>query len=120
MEPWVMALVASLASILASSGFWAYLAKRASMDTALKRLLLGMAYDKIASRGMSYIERGWISRDEYEEFRKYLWEPYAELGGNGVAQRIMEGVSLLPLRSHNIYSEIIPAQREKETRHAEQ
>jgi hypothetical protein len=120
MEPWVMALVASLASIVASSGFWAYLAKRSTISSALRRLLLGMAYDKILSRGMSYIERGWISEDEYEEFRKYLWEPYSELGGNGVAQRIMDGVSTLPLRSHRKFAEIIPAQREKESRHVEQ
>lgn len=119
MDSWVLALIVALSSILASSGFWAFLQRRSVVNDAHTRLLLGLAYDKIAHLGMSYIQRGWISKDEYEDFRKYLYEPYKEFGGNGVAERIMDGVKNLPLRSHNKYSEIIPSQRERESRHAE-
>lgn len=99
MDQWLQLAFTSVVSVLASSGFWAYLAKRSRADKAITKLLLGLAYDKIATQGMTYIDRGWISRDEYEEFRTYLYEPYKEAGGNGVAERIMQDVSRLPLRS---------------------
>lgn len=111
MEPWLQAAVVSVASIVASSGFWAFITNKSNARTATDRLLMGLAYDKIAQLGMSYIERGWISKDEYEEYRKYLYEPYKELGGNGVAERIMADVALLPLKSYSRYSEIIQVNR---------
>lgn len=101
----VMQLVlTSVVSVVASSGFWAWLQSRNKTKTATDRLLLGLAYDKIVSLGMSYIDRGWISRDEYEDFQNYLYIPYKESGGNGVAERIMHDVSLLPLRSPDRYA----------------
>jgi hypothetical protein len=60
---------------------------------------MGLAYDKIATIGMAYIERGWVSKDEYEEYLKYLVEPYKELGGNGVADRISREVGGLSFRA---------------------
>jgi hypothetical protein len=74
---------------------------------------MGLAYDKITHLGMSYIERGWISKDEYEEFRKYLFDPYKDNGGNGVAEAIMNQVSQLPMRSPNKYSELLQVKLEK-------
>jgi hypothetical protein len=106
MEPWVVAALASITSLAASSGFWAYLQSRDKTKTAVARLLMGLAYDKIMHLGVSYIERGWISKDEYEDFRKYLYEPYKDFGGNGVAERIMLEVSQLKIRSASRYSEI--------------
>lgn len=111
MSSWVQMSIVSLASILASSGFWTFLQRRDDTKDAMARLLMGLAYDKIAQVGISYIERGWISRDEYEEFRKYLYEPYKAFGGNGVAERIMEEVSRLPLRSPTRYSQISKPRR---------
>lgn len=67
---------------------------------------MGLAYDKIVSRGIAFIERGWISKDEYEEYQKYLVEPYKEMGGNGVAERISSEVASLPFRTVR-FSEIL-------------
>ena len=111
MEQWVPLILTAAASIVASSGFWAYIQKRDNQKGATSTLLMGLAYDKIVSLGLSYIERGWISKDEYEDYRKHLFEPYKAIGGNGVAERIMADVSQLPLRSHGRYAEIIPIQR---------
>lgn len=99
MDVWLSVVLTSLASILASSGFWAYLQKKDSKRTAVHRLLLGLAYDKIVTLGLQYIERGWISKDEYEHLRNYVYEPYLQLGGNGVAERVMAEVKELPLHS---------------------
>jgi hypothetical protein len=60
---------------------------------------MGLAYDKIITIGMGYIQRGWVSKDEYEEYLKYLVEPYKEMGGNGVADRIAKDVGALPFRT---------------------
>lgn len=80
------------------------------------RLLMGLAYDKITTLGLSYIKRGWISKDEYEDFQRYLYEPYKAFGGNGVAERIMTEVSRIPIRSSReiAYSSIVEAKKEDE------
>jgi hypothetical protein len=98
MEQSIAVLVAVLTTFIASGGFWTFLASRREKKSATTRLLMGLAYDKISSRGMMHIVSGQITEHEYEEFRRYLYEPYVELGGNGTAQRIMEEVSQLPLR----------------------
>lgn len=59
---------------------------------------MGLAYDKLTYLGLKHIERGYIPGDEYEDFMKYLYEPYIELGGNGMASRVMDEVAKLPLR----------------------
>ena len=61
-------------------------------------MLIGLAHDRIIYLGMVYVERGWISQDEYENLQVYLYEPYEEMGGNGSARRVMEEVRKLPIR----------------------
>lgn len=94
-----LALLAAATSVITSSGLWAYIARKNTETKANSRLLMGLAYDKIVTVGMGYIQRGHISKDEYEEYLKYLVEPYKELGGNGVADRISKEVGSLPFRS---------------------
>lgn len=67
---------------------------------------MGLAYDRVTTLGIAYIERGWVTRDEFEEYQKYFVEPYMALGGNGVAERIWLEVRTLPFRPHSRYSEI--------------
>lgn len=106
MDPWIQAVIVAFSSIGASSGFWAYIQKRDTAKSAQTRLLMGLAYDKIMHVGVSYIERGSISREEYEDFQNYLYQPYKDMGGNGVAERIMLEVSQLPIRSLTKFVEI--------------
>lgn len=103
MDPWMQMAITAVVAAFGSAPFWAWMASRNKAQSAMVRLLLGLAYDKIATLGMHYIERGWITRDEYEEFRKYLADPYQEFGGNGVAEQIVRQVSELPLKSQNRY-----------------
>ena len=60
-------------------------------------MLMGLGHDRIVYLGASYIERGYITQDEYENLHEYLCKPYAALGGNGTAKRIMAEVEKLPL-----------------------
>ena len=63
------------------------------------QMLVGLAHDRILFLGMSYIERGSITRDEYENLYEYLYRPYQKMGGNGSAKRVMQEVNKLPI--HN-------------------
>lgn len=97
MEPWVQTIIAVVGSVLASSGFWAWLLAHRDKKSAKTQMLLGLGHDRIISLCMKYIERGWISQDEYEDLVKYLWTPYSELGGNGTAERVFQAVKKLPI-----------------------
>ena len=69
-------------------------------DEATKRqsaMLLGLGHDRIVYLGSCYVERGYITQDEYENLHDYLYVPYAENGGNGSAKRVMESVKQLPM-----------------------
>ena len=90
-------LVTIVCAVLASSGFWAWLQKKDDKKSLQSQMLIGLAHDRIVALGMSYIERGWITKDEYENLRDYLYEPYKALGGNGSAKRVMEGVNRLKI-----------------------
>lgn len=95
-------VVTFLGSIIASSGFWLYITKQAEKKDMKTLLLLGLAHDRITFLGLTYIHRGWISQDEYENLREYLYKPYENMGGNGSARRIMCELDKLPIRSGSI------------------
>lgn len=97
MEPWVQTILTIFSSVLASSGLWAYIQKRSEQKDATKEMLVGLGHDRIMYLGMSYIDRGYITQDEYENLQTYLYEPYEKLGGNGSAERIMQEVNKLPI-----------------------
>lgn len=86
-------------SVLASSGFWAFIQTKRDAKDVKTQMLLGLAHDRIIYLGMHYIKRGYISNDEYENLRNYLYAPYEKMGGNGVTKRIMCEVDKLPIRS---------------------
>lgn len=64
------------------------------------RMIIGLGHDVIISRGEEYINRGFITRDEYENLNDYLYKPYLEMGGNGTAKKIMAEVEKLPIKEH--------------------
>lgn len=103
----------AITSILASSGFWAFLARKGSRKSATTRLLMGLAYYRVTHLGATYIERGWITREELMEYQKYYVEPYKALGGNGIAERVYEEVARLPFHLHSKY-EVMFSDREDE------
>lgn len=99
MDPALQALVVALGGFLAGSGgFWVYLTRKYEKKDAVDKLIMGLAHDKIVFLGMKYIEKGFVTKDEYDDLFKYFWEPYEALGGDGSAERIIRIVDLLPLR----------------------
>jgi hypothetical protein len=98
MASWLQIVLTIFTSVLASSGLWAFLGSRWDRHSAQKEMLIGLGHDRIMYLGMRYIDRGWITRDEYENLNSYLYEPYKKLGGNGSALRVMQEVNKLPIR----------------------
>lgn len=119
-NPWLQTLVTIIGTLIASSGFWAYVQHKDVGRKQNNQLLMGLAYDKIIVMGMGYIERGWITRDEYDDYRRYLYEPYKALGGNGVTERIAAEVSNLPLRSRAKYAELLVEAKTRSTNSGDQ
>ena len=101
-EEWIKILLTVITSVVASSGVWAYVQKRLDSKDVKTTMLIGLAHDRIVYLGMHYIERGWITKDEYENLYEYLYKPYEALGGNGSATRIIKEVNKLPIRNVNI------------------
>lgn len=98
MESLVRTLLTILASIVASSGFWAFLQKKLESKDVKVKMLVGLAHDRIIFLGMQYITRGYITHDEYENLYDYLYTPYKQMGGNGSAERIINEVQKLSVR----------------------
>lgn len=94
---WSQIIITIFTSVLASSGLWAYLLSRLDRHSAEKDLLLGIAHIEMVFYGMQYIDRGWISKDEYDTLQD-LYKPYKKLGGNGTGTKIMNEVDKLPLK----------------------
>jgi len=97
MEPWLQMVVTIVCAVVASSGFWAFIQKKNENKDLRTKMLVGLAHDRIIFLGMSYIERGYITQDEYENLYEYLYKPYEKMGGNGSAKRIMTEVNKLPI-----------------------
>ena len=102
MSQWIQIMFTIIGSVIASSGFWSYIQKRSENKDVKTIMLIGLAHDRIIYLGMSYIERGWITKDEYENLYEYLYQPYEKLGGNGSATRIMNEINKLPIRNVNV------------------
>lgn len=105
MEPWLQMIVTIVCAVIASSGFWAYIQKRNENKDVRSQMLLGLAHDRIVDLGMKYIERGYITQDEYENLNDYLYEPYKKMGGNGSAKRIMTEVNSLPIHKSSYHKQ---------------
>ena len=95
-------ILAIIGAVFASTGFWTLInqliVNRKKKKSAETQMLMGLGHDRICYLGESYLDRGYISRDEYENLHDYLFLPYQKLGGNGTAAKIMKEVEQLPLK----------------------
>ena len=99
-------LLTIVLAIFASSGFWSFLqswiAKKYSKKTAEQKLLLGIAFKEICETCQCHLKVGEIDAEEYKELNHYLFEPYAEMGGDGTAERLIKEVEKLPIKRKEI------------------
>ena len=95
---WAEIIFTVIGSVAASSGFWAWVQAHSNKKDTSTQMILGLGHDRIIYLCEKYIDRGWISSEEYDNLRNYLYEPYVKLGGNGTAKRLMEIVEKLPIK----------------------
>jgi hypothetical protein len=109
-----VALISSGAMLLASSGVWSYILKQHSKNNAATKLIMALAYFKSYEMAFVYVQRGFVTKDELEDFKKYIFDPYKELGGNGVLEKIMNDVMNLQLKFDQSVIAHVPAQMASE------
>ena len=95
-------LLTLIVSVFASTGFWAVINTLIQNKSAAKKneraALLGLLHVELVRQCEYFIGRGSISKGEYEDLRKYVYDPYKELHGNGSGDRLMSEVDKLPLK----------------------
>lgn len=92
---WLELIITVVTSVIASSGVWTFITKMAEKKDSKTQLLIGLAHDRILHLCEKYIERGWITKEEYDDLHKYLYEPYTKSGGNGSAEKMVKKVDQL-------------------------
>lgn len=112
METWVLPILTILAgivtSLITSQGLWAHLSAKWQKDSAESELLRGLAHTRIMSLCEKYIERGWITPEEYEDLITYLYHPYLELGGNGTVKKMVDNeINRLPIHHIEMNQDIV-------------
>lgn len=86
----------AVTALLGGSGVWAWARTKAVHNDNAAKLLLSVSRNQLIALGRGYIERGYITMDEYEEYEAE-YQIYSALGGNGLARRIFEQVDELPM-----------------------
>lgn len=114
----LQSVVTVLCSVIASSGMWAWLSTRSQKKDAKTKMLLGLGHDRIVSLCIEYIDRGFITYEEFDNLYNYLYKPYKELGGNGTCSRLMEAVQKLPIK-HMDPNEAVSDDTENEIKNAQ-
>ena len=94
---WVELLVPLLVATITSNGMWLYIQTKRNKKSATSQMLVGLVQDQIVTRGRTYLARGWVTAEEYDNFVRYLYKPYVAGGGNGLAEKIMKDVQRLPM-----------------------
>lgn len=61
------------------------------------RLLIGIAQHLIVKESHRLLEQGHMTTDDYRNLRKGLYEPYKQIGGNGLAEKMVNDVEKLPI-----------------------
>lgn len=103
METWVVPILTIVAgiitSLITSQGLWAHLSAKWQKDSAESELLRGLAHTRLMDLCEKYIDRGWITPEEYEDLITYLYHPYLKLGGNGTVKKMVDNeINRLPIQ----------------------
>lgn len=112
---WIEVLVTITGSVFASSGLWSLILYKIKKNDSGILMTRGMAHYRIIEEGQKFIERGWITHEEYDDFMKYLGDPYLESGSNGLAKKMIDDISDLPFKSISSINSNRDHQKRRET-----
>lgn len=105
----ILTIVAGIiTSLITSQGLWTHLSTKSHKVSAESELLRGLAHTRIMDLCEKYIDRGWITPEEYEDLITYLYHPYLELGGNGTVKKMVENeINRLPIQHIKTNQDIV-------------
>lgn len=92
-------IITVVVAVLGSNGLWAFIQSRSTHKSARDRMILGLGHAEIFRVAEKYIHRNGITMSELEDLEKYLYKPYAEMGGNGTAAAVVQKCRELPFIS---------------------
>ena len=97
-------LLVIVLAVIASTGFWEFL-KFIFQNVIFKpkltpeiRLLRGIGQIEIIFFGTKFLDQGYITTEEYDSLKNEIYGPYVEMGGNGLAKKMMEEIEKLPIK----------------------
>ena len=90
-------IITVVVTVLGSNGLWAFIQSRSTHKSARDRMILGLGHAEIFRVAEKYIHRNGITMSELEDLEKYLYKPYAEMGGNGTAATAVQKCRELPI-----------------------
>jgi hypothetical protein len=91
-------VIAIIGGMLGSTGLWQLIQYFLNKNSAEREMLLGLGYTQLMQTCNVYLQKGYIEVEELVDLKKYLYEPYRKLGGNGAGEMIMSKVEKLPNR----------------------
>ena len=94
-------LITLIVAIMGSSGVWGYMSHRSNRKDGTSRMIQGLAQHMIIAEGKRLIDQGYVTMDEYRNLHRGLYKPYVQLGGNGLAEKIVKEVDNLPIYKEN-------------------
>lgn len=92
----LIAALSSSALAAVISGVFALLLARQKKGNGIEAGVRILLYDQIKYRGNHFIERGYVTRDEYEDLIKMHEVYHTALDGNGYLDNLMLEVNRLP------------------------
>lgn len=90
-----------ITTLLGGSGVWAWAKSKSDHNDNSQALLLKVSKNQLIALGRKYLDRGYITMDEYEEYEAE-YGLYSAIGGNGLARRVFKQVNDLPIMPNNI------------------
>ena len=91
----ITAIIVALIGVAGS--IFSYIRSQQKSNDSERNLLMSVAHWAIVSEAKFYVDRGYITTAEFETFH-ILIKPYLELGGNGLAIKMVEEMNNLPSR----------------------
>lgn len=88
-------------TLLGGSGLFAWMKSKSDRNNTSLSLLLEVSKNQLIALGRTYLDRGYITMDEYEEYEAE-YKLYSAMGGNGLARRVFAQVDNLPMLPNNI------------------
>ena len=89
-------VIAIIGGMLGSTGLWQLIQYFLNKNSVEREMLLGLGYIQLMNTCEMYLRQGYIEVEELVDLKKYLYEPYRKLGGNGAGEMIMSKVEKLP------------------------